>query len=167
MPSIQTALEKELARLDGEIMTIDQMSKTVISRLPVSKVPDRPEERYMVHSYSINPESYGSLFWGCYNLSPAEAMDQHILKVERERKQYRADTDQEFQVMSDDIFQPLGDDIVIFKPCDLFATPDTIQDMHDYLENFSGGELQAATVCTYMMYNICAKISNPETRGEI
>jgi hypothetical protein len=48
-------------------------------------------------------------------------------------------------------------------PCDLFATPDTMQDMHDYLENFSGGELQAA----YMMYNWCAKISNPATREEI
>ena len=159
MPSIQTALEKELARLDGEIMTIDQMSQTVISRRPVSKVPDRPEERYMVHSYSTNPESYGSLFRGCYDLSPAQAMDEHMLKVEHRRKQYRADTDQEFQ--------PLGDDIVTFKTCDLFATPDTMQDMHYYLEQFSGGELQAATVCTYMMYNWCAKISNPETRGEM
>ena len=159
MPSIQTALEKELARLDGEILTIDQMSQTVISRLPVSKVPDRPEERYMVHSYSTNPERYGSLFWGCYNLSPAEAMDEHILKIKRERNQYQPDTDEEFQ--------PLGDDIVIFKPSNLFATPDTMQDMHDYLDQFSGGELQAATVCTYMMYNWCAKISNPETRGKI
>ena len=159
MPSIQTALEKELARLDGEIMTIDQMSKTVISRRPVSKVPDRPEERYMVHSFSTNPENYGSLFWGCYDLSPAQAMDEHVRKVNRERNRYQPDTDEEFQV--------LGDDIVIFTPCDLFATPDTMQDMHDYLDQFSGGELQAATVCTYMMYNICAKISNPETRGKI
>ena len=113
----------------------------------------------MVHSYSTNPESYGSLFWGCYDLSPAQAMDEHMLKIKRERNQYRADTDEEFQV--------LGDDIVIFTPSNLFATPDTMQDMHDYLENFSGGELQAATVCTYMMYNWCAKMSNPETRGEI
>jgi hypothetical protein len=158
MQSIQTALETKLARLGGEIMTIDQMSQTVVSRCPESKVPGKPEERYMVHSYSTNPESYGDLFWGCYDLSPAQAMDEHMLKVERARKTFRSD--------SAENFQPLGDDIVIFKPCDLFATPDTIQDMHDYLENFSGGELQAATVCTYMMYNICAKISNPQTRGD-
>ena len=159
MQSIQTALETKLARLEGEIMTIDQMSQTVVSRRPESKVPGKPEERYMVHSYSTHPESYGSLFWGCYDLSPAQAMDEHMLKVERERKRYRADTNEEFQ--------PLGDDIVTFKPCDLFATPDTLQDVHDYIDKFSGGELTAATVCSYMMYNWCAKISNPATRPEV
>ena len=159
MQSIQTALETKLARLEGEIMTIDQMSQTVVSRRPESKVPGKPEERYMVHSYSTHPESYGSLFWGCYDLSPAQAMDEHMLKVERERKRYRADTNEEFQ--------PLGDDIVTFKPCDLFATPDTLQDVHDYINKFSGGELTAATVCSYMMYNWCAKVSNPATREQI
>ena len=159
MTSIQTALETKLAQLDGEILTICMMSQTVVSRRPESKVPGKPDERYMVHSFSTNPESYGNLFWGCYDLTPAQAMDELTQKVAREQNQYRADTDEEFQV--------LGDDIVTFKTCDLFATPDTMQDMHDYLENFSGGELQAATVCTYMMYNWCAKMSNPETRGEI
>lgn len=158
MQSIQTALETKLAKLDGEIMTIDQMSQTVVSRHPVSKVPDRPEERYMVHSYSTNPDCYGNLFWGCYDLSPEQAMDELMQKIDRDMARHRPD--------SDENFQPLGDDIVIFKPCDLFATPDTLQDMHDYLENFSGGELQAATVCTYMMLNWCAKISNPATRPE-
>jgi hypothetical protein len=159
MQSIQTALETKLAQLDGEIMTIDQMSQTVVSRRPVSKVPGKPEERYMVHSYSTNPESYGDLFWGCYDLSPAQAMDELREKIKRSYPQYRADRDENFQ--------PLGDDIVTFKPCDLFATPDTLQDVHDYIDKFSGGELAAATICSYMMYNWCAKISNPATREEI
>ena len=159
MQSIQTALETKLAQLDGEIMTIDQMSQTVVSRRPVSKVPGKPEERYMVHSYSTKPESYGDLFWGCYDLSPAQAMDEHMLKVERERKTFRPD--------SNENFQSLGDDIVAFKPCDLFATPDTLQDVLDYIDKFSGGELTAATISSYMMYNWCAKISNPATRPEV
>jgi hypothetical protein len=159
MKSIQTALETKLAQLEGEILTICMMSQTVVSRRPESKVPGKPDERYMVHSFSTNPESYGNLFWGCYDLTPAQAMDELTQKVAREQNQYRADTNEEFQ--------PLGDDIVTFKPCDLFATPDTLQDMHDYLDNFSGGELTAATVCTYMMYNWCAKISNPATRPEV
>lgn len=159
MPSIQTAIETKLAQLDGEVITICMMSQTVVSRRPVSKVPDRPEERYMVHSFSTNPESYGHLFWGCYDLSPAQAMDEFREKIATERKSFRPD--------SDENYQPLGDDIVTFTPCDLFATPDTMQDMHDYLENFSGGELQAATICTYMMYNWCAKLSNPATRPEV
>lgn len=159
MKSIQTALEKRLTQLDGEILTICMMSQTVVSRRPKSKVPGKPDERYMVHSFSTNPESFGALFWGCYDLTPAQAMDEQMQKIHREQNQYRED--------SDENFQPLGDDIVIFTPSNLFATPDTIQDMHDYLENFSGGELQAATVCTYMMYNYCAKISNPATRPEV
>jgi len=159
MKSIQTALEKRLTQLDGEILSICMMSQTVVSRRPESKVPDKPDERYMVHSFSTNPDSFGALFWGCYDLTPAQAMEEQMQKIHREQNQYRPD--------SDENFQPLGDDIVIFTPSNLFATPDTMQDMHDYLENFSGGELQAATVCTYMMYNWCAKMSNPETRGQI
>ena len=88
MQSIQTALETKLAQLEGEIMTIDQMSQTVVSRRPVSKVPGKPEERYMVHSYSTNPESYGDLFWGCYDLSPAQAMDELREKIKRSYPQY-------------------------------------------------------------------------------
>jgi predicted metal-binding transcription factor (methanogenesis marker protein 9) len=159
MQSIQTALESKLARLEGEIMTIDQMSQTVVSRRPVSKVPGKPDERYMVHTYSTNPESYGSLFWGCYDLSPAQAMDELMQKINREIERYRPDSNEDFQ--------PLGDDIVTFKPCDLFATPDTLQDVHDYINKFSGGELTAATISSYMMYNWCAKISNPATREQI
>ena len=157
MQSIQTALETKLAQLDGEIMTIDQMSQTVVSRRPVSKVPGKPDERYMVHSYSTNPELYGDLFWGCYDLSPAQAMEELRTKIACEARNKRPDTV--------DNFQPLGDDIVTFKPCDLFATPDTLQDVHDYIDKFSGGELTAATISSYMMYNWCAKISNPATRG--
>ena len=125
MTSIQTALEKRLTQLDGEIMSICMMSQTVVSRRPVSKVPDKPDERYMVHSFSTNPESFGALFWGCYDLTPAQAMEEQMQKIHREQNQYRED--------SDENFQPLGDDIVTFKTCDLFATPDTMQDMHDYL----------------------------------
>jgi hypothetical protein len=159
MTSIQTALEKRLTQLDGEIMSICMMSQTVVSRRPVSKVPDKPDERYMVHSFSTNPKSFGALFWGCYDLTPAQAMEEQMQKIHREQNQFRQD--------SDENFQPLGDDIVIFKPSNLFATPDTLQDVHDYIEKFSGGELAAATISAYMMYNYCAKISNPETRGEI
>ena len=159
MPSIQTAIENKLAQLDGEILTICMMSQTVVSRRPVSKVPERPDERYMVHSFSTNPKSYGHLFWGCYDLSPEMAMEELQTKIKCEARNQRPD--------SDENFQPLGDDIVTFTPSNLFATPDTLQDMHDYLENFSGGELTAATICTYMMYNYCAKISNPATRPEV
>jgi len=159
MQSIQTALETKLAQLDGEIMTIDQMSQTVVSRRPESKVPGKPDERYMVHTYSTNPESYGSLFWGCYDLSPAQAMESLIEKIQKETKTGRQDTDENYL--------PLGDDLVIFKPAEFYATPDTMQDMTNYLTNFSGGESIAAYTCAYMMYNWCAKMSNPETRGEI
>jgi hypothetical protein len=157
--SIQTAIEKHLKPLDGEIMSIDMMAQVVVSRRPVSKVPGKPDERYMVHSFSTNPETYGKLFWGCYDLGPDQAMDEHMAKMDRERKTFLAD--------SDENYQRLGDDIVAFKPCDLFATPDTLQDVHDYIDKFSGGELTAATVSAYMMYNWCAKMSNPETREVI
>jgi hypothetical protein len=113
----------------------------------------------MVHNFSTNPEMYGQLFWGHYDLTPAQAMESLIEKIQKETKTGRQDTDENFQ--------PLGDDIVTFKPCDLLATPDTLQDVHDYIEKFSGGELTAATICSYMMYNWCAKISNPATRPEV
>jgi len=157
--SIQTAIEKHLKPLDGEIMSIDMMAQVVVSRRPVSKVPGKPEARYMVHNFSTNPEMYGQLFWGCYDLGPDQATDEHMAKMDRERKTFLAD--------SDENYQRLGDDIVAFKPCDLFATPDTLQDVHDYIDKFSGGELTAATVSAYMMYNWCAKMSNPETREVI
>jgi hypothetical protein len=157
--SIQTAIEKELAQLDGEIMSIDMMAQVVVSRRPVSKVPGKPDERYMVHNFSTNHEMYGKLFWGHYDLTPAQAMESLVEKIQKETKTGRQDTDENYQ--------RLGDDIVTFKPCDLFATPDTLQDVHDYIDKFSGGELTAATVCAYMMYNWCAKMSNPATRPEV
>jgi hypothetical protein len=159
MQSIQTALETKLAQLEGEIMTIDQMSQTVVSRRPVSKVPGKPDERYMVHNFSTNPETYGHLFRGEYDLTPNQAMEGMVDKIKKEAKTEWKDTDENYP--------PLGDDIVTFKPCDLFATPDTLQDVHDYINKFSGGELTAATISSYMMYNWCAKISNPATREQI
>ena len=89
MQSIQTALGIKLAQLDGEIMTIHSLSQTVVSRRPVSKVPGKPEDRYMVHSYSTNPETYGSLFWGCYDLSLAQAMDELGEKIKRSNQATR------------------------------------------------------------------------------
>jgi hypothetical protein len=157
--SIQTAIEKHLKPLDGEIMSIDMMAQVVVSRRSESKVPGKPDERYMVHNFSTNPEMYGQLFWGHYDLTPAQAMESMIEKIQKETKTGRQDTDENYQ--------PLGDDVVIFTPCDLFATPDTQQDVHDYIDKFSGGELTAATISAYMMYNWCAKMTNPETRGEI
>jgi hypothetical protein len=44
----------------------------------------------------------------------------------------------------------------------LFATPDSIEALQDYVSQFSGGELRAALVIMMMTMNLCHKTVEEE-----
>jgi hypothetical protein len=157
--NIQTALEKSLQPLGGEIVTIDMLAQVVVSRKEKSKVPGKPDERYMVHSFSSNPDSYGKLHWGHYDLTPAGAMDSLVEKIQKATR-----WPDKSPIEDQDNYQALGSDQVTLKPCELFATPESPQAMNDYLAKFSGSEAVAANTCAYMMWNLAAKLTNPEAQ---
>ena len=153
--NIQTALEKSLQPLDGEIVSIDMLAQVVVSRRAYTKVPNAPEARYMVHTFSTHPESYGKLHWGHYDLTPAQAMDSLVEKIQKATR---------YTDLPSETIQALGDDVVKLMPCGLYATPDSMEAMTDYLKNFSGSEAVAANTCAYMMWNLAAKLTNPEAQ---
>ena len=155
--NIQTALEKSLQPLDGEIVSIDMLAQVVVSRRAESKVPNAPQERYMVHTFSTHPESYGKLHWGHYDLTPAQAMDSLVEKIQQATR-----WEDKSPIGGRDNYQALGSDQVALMPCGLYATPDSMEEMAEYLKNFSGSEAVAANTCAYMMWNLAAKLTNPE-----
>ncbi len=135
--NIQKALERSLRPLGGEIVSIDMLAQVVVSRREESKVPGNPEARYMVHSFSAMDLNCGKLFHGHYDLTPAEAMDSLVEKIQRATRW--EDTEENYQA--------LGSDQVTLEPCEVFATPESPQAMIDYLAKFSGSEATAATTC--------------------
>ena len=48
---------------------------------------------------------------------------------------------------------------VKLQPVGLFATPDSLEAMHDYIAQFSGAERVACMTCAYMMWNLAAKLT--------
>lgn len=155
--NIQKALEKSLEPLGGEIVSIDMLANVVVSRKIIEGdeyAPSCNVGRYMVHTFGVMQDNYGKIFWGHYDLSPAQAMDSMVEKIQRATRWQN----------TDETIQALGSDQVTLKPCELFATPDSIEAMTDYLEKFSGSEAVAANTCAYMMWNLAAKLTNPETQ---
>jgi len=52
------------------------------------------------------------------------------------------------------------------EPVGLFATPDNMKALQDYLALFSGGEAAVAQTCAWMAWNLAAKLTNPEPDPE-
>jgi len=50
---------------------------------------------------------------------------------------------------------------VKIKVVPVFATPDSMEDLQDYLAKFSGSNAVAANVCAFMAWNLAAKLTNP------
>ena len=48
------------------------------------------------------------------------------------------------------------------KPCNLFHTPEDMDELEQYLANFSGGEAIAARVSAMMAWNLACKLTAPE-----
>tara|TARA_R100001369_G_scaffold2838_1_gene9188 strand:+ start:1326 stop:1502 length:177 start_codon:yes stop_codon:yes gene_type:complete len=52
------------------------------------------------------------------------------------------------------------------EPVGLFATPDDMKALQDYLALFSGGEAAVAQTCAFMAWNLAAKLTNSEPDQE-
>jgi hypothetical protein len=48
------------------------------------------------------------------------------------------------------------------KPCNIFHTPEDMDELEQYLANFSGGEAIAARVSAMMAWNLACKLTAPE-----
>ena len=48
------------------------------------------------------------------------------------------------------------------KPCNIFHTPEDMDELETYLGNFSGGEAIAARVSAMMAWNLACKLTAPE-----
>ena len=48
------------------------------------------------------------------------------------------------------------------EPVGLFATPDDMKALQDYLALFHGSEAIVANTCAWMAWNLAAKLTNPE-----
>lgn len=48
------------------------------------------------------------------------------------------------------------------KPIGLFHTPDTVQDLQDYLAQFTGSDAAVAQTCAWMAWNLAAKLTAVE-----
>ena len=53
------------------------------------------------------------------------------------------------------------------EPVGLFATPDNMKALQDYLALFSGGEAAVAQTCAFMAWNLAAKLTNAEPVEEL
>ena len=47
------------------------------------------------------------------------------------------------------------------KPIGLFATPESMKDLQDYLALFNGSEVAVAQTCAWMAWNLACKLTNP------
>ena len=45
------------------------------------------------------------------------------------------------------------------QPVGLFATPDSVKDLEDYLSLFNGSEASVARTCAYMAWNLACKLT--------
>jgi len=50
----------------------------------------------------------------------------------------------------------------ILRPVGLFATPDDMQALEDYLSLFHGSEAIVANTCAWMSWNLAAKLTSPK-----
>jgi hypothetical protein len=48
------------------------------------------------------------------------------------------------------------------KPIGLFATPESMKDLQDYLAMFSGSEAAVAQTCAWMAWNLACKLTTDE-----
>ncbi|MGB2185095.1 MAG: hypothetical protein ACPH5P_00300 [Akkermansiaceae bacterium] len=46
------------------------------------------------------------------------------------------------------------------KPCDLFATPDSMEDLQKYLAQFHSNDAIIAQTCAWMAWNLACKLVN-------
>lgn len=49
------------------------------------------------------------------------------------------------------------------QPIDLFATPESVESLQDYISRFSGSDAIIANTIMCMTWNLCAKLTNEET----
>jgi len=45
-------------------------------------------------------------------------------------------------------------------PCNMFATPDSVENLQEYLSRFSGSEAAVATTCAMMAWNLACKLTS-------
>jgi hypothetical protein len=48
------------------------------------------------------------------------------------------------------------------KPCNIFHTPEDMDELEAYLSKFNGGEAVAARVSAMMAWNLACKLTAPE-----
>lgn len=53
------------------------------------------------------------------------------------------------------------------EPIGLFATPESVKDLQDYLALFNGGEAAVAQTCAWMAWNLACKIVNESEEEEV
>lgn len=46
------------------------------------------------------------------------------------------------------------------EPVGLFATPDSVEDLENYLALFNGSEASVARTCAYMAWNLACKLTS-------
>ena len=54
----------------------------------------------------------------------------------------------------------------ILQPCELIATPESMEDLQKYLARFSGSEAVVAQTCAFMAWNLACELTkdnNPST----
>jgi len=52
------------------------------------------------------------------------------------------------------------------QPVGIFHTPKSVQELQDYLATFTGSDAVIANTAAFMAWNLCAKLTNPETETE-
>ena len=135
--NIQFKVEKNLQRLDAELISIDPISGAAISRLKCK--PRLKDCNYMVHSFNED----GDLCHGYYDLNLVEAQAAYIHKIQK----WTRNPKQEVPALAKrPNLEPIG----------VFHTPANAEEMADYLGKFSGSESVAAITCAYMMHNLIA-----------
>lgn len=47
-------------------------------------------------------------------------------------------------------------------PCNMFATPDSMEALQEYLSRFSGSEAMVAQTCAMMAWNLASKLTSSD-----
>ena len=45
-------------------------------------------------------------------------------------------------------------------PCNMFATPDSVENLQEYLSRFNGSEAMVAQTCAMMAWNLACKLTS-------